>query len=173
MTTNKSLIAITALVLLAALSRLIPHPPNFAPVAAMALFAGAHIWDKRIAFAMPLVAMLIGDLFLGWHSGLLLVYVCMCISVAIGVALRGRIKPGTIALGAVASSVIFFTVTNFGVWLAFGLYPTTASGLVACYVAAIPFFHYTLLGDLFYAGVLFGGFALLQNWRPALRPVAQ
>ena len=115
--------------------------------------------------------MALSDMLLGWHSGLLLVYVCMCVSVAIGMVLRSRIKPWTVALGALVSSGVFFTLTNFGVWLAAGIYPQTGAGLVACFVAAIPFFHYTLLGDLFYAGVLFGGFALLRSWRPALRPV--
>ena len=172
MMTNKRLITIGALVLLAALARLLPHPPNFAPVAAMALFAGAYVGDRRIAFAIPLIAMMLSDLFIGLHDALVLVYVCMCVIVAIGMTLRDRVKLWSVGLAAIASSVVFFVITNLGVWLASGMYPHTGAGLVACYVAAIPFFHYTLAGDLFYAGVLFGGFALLRSWRPELRHAA-
>ncbi len=160
---------IAGLVLAAALLRILPHPPNFAPVAAMALFAGAHLDNRKLAFLVPLAAMALSDIFIGFHDGLVLVYVSMCIVVAIGMQLRGRIGPLTVAGGALAGSVIFFVITNFGVWLTSGMYPLTFAGLVACYVAAIPFFHYTIAGDLFYAGILFGGFALIQMKLPAFR----
>lgn len=160
---------IAGLVLAAALLRILPHPPNFAPVAAMALFAGAHLGNRKLAFLIPLIAMALSDIVIGFHDGLVLVYVCMCIVVAIGMQLRGRIGPLTVAGGALASSVIFFIITNFGVWLTSGMYPLTFAGLVACYVAAIPFFHYTIAGDLFYAGILFGGFALIQMKLPTFR----
>jgi hypothetical protein len=160
---------IAGLVLAAALLRIVPHPPNFAPVAAMALFAGAHLDNRKLAFLIPLAAMALSDMVIGFHDGLLLVYVCMCIAVAIGMQLRGRIRPLTVAGGALASAVIFFVVTNFGVWLTSGMYPLSAGGLVACYVAAIPFFHYTIAGNLIYAGLLFGGFALIQTRLPELR----
>ncbi|MDH3315122.1 MAG: hypothetical protein OER43_05075 [Gammaproteobacteria bacterium] len=160
---------IAGLVLAAALLRIFPHPPNFAPVAAMALFAGAQLDNKKLAFLIPLVAMLLSDIVIGFHDGLVLVYVCMCIAVAIGMQLRGRIGSLTVTGGALASSLIFFVVTNFGVWLSSGMYPLSLAGLVACYVAAIPFFHYTIAGDLFYAGVLFGGFALIQTKLPSFR----
>ncbi len=160
---------IAGLVLAAALLRILPHPPNFAPVAAMALFAGAHLDNRKLAFLIPLIAMALSDVVIGLHDGLVLVYVCMCIVVAIGMQLRGRIGLLTVTGGALASSVIFFVITNFGVWLTSGMYPLTMSGLVACFIAAIPFFHYTIAGDLFYAGVLFGGFALIQMKLPAFR----
>ena len=160
---------IVGLVLAAAMLRIIPHPPNFAPVAAMALFAGAHLADKRIAFLLPLVAMGLSDIFIGFHDGIVLVYVCMCIAVAIGIQLRGKIGALSVAGGALLSAVVFFVVTNFGVWLTSGMYPLTAGGLVACYVAAIPFFQYTVAGNLFFAAMLFGGYALIETRVPSLR----
>jgi hypothetical protein len=160
---------VVGVVVAAALLRILPHPPNFAPVAAMALFAGAHVDDKRIAFLLPLVVMFLSDIVLGFHAGMVLVYVCMCIVVAIGMQIRGRVGVLTVTGGALASSVIFFVVTNFGVWLSSGMYPLNAGGLVASYVAAIPFFHYTLGGNFFYAGVLFGGFALIETRLPSIR----
>jgi hypothetical protein len=166
---NKKYWLVIGVVVAAALLRIVPHPPNFAPVAAMALFAGAHFDNKRIAFLLPLVAMFLSDIVLGFHAGMLLVYVCMCIVVAIGMQIRGKVGLLTVAGGALAGSVIFFVVTNFGVWLSSGMYPLNAGGLVASYVAAIPFFHYTLGGNLFYAGVLFGGFALIETRSPSVR----
>lgn len=160
---------IVGLVIAAALLRILPHPPNFAPIAAMALFAGAHMDNRRLAFLLPLAAMALSDMFIGFHDGLVLVYVCMGIAVAIGMQLRGKIGVLSVAAGALLSSVIFFVVTNFGVWLTSGMYPITGGGFVACYVAAIPFFHYTVAGDLFYAALLFGSYGLLQSRVPALR----
>lgn len=169
---SKKIWLVVGVVFAAALLRIVPHPPNFAPVAAMALFAGAHVDDKRIAFLLPLVAMFLSDIALGFHAGMPLVYVCMCIAVAIGMQMRKNIGVLTVAGGALASSVIFFVVTNFGVWLSSGMYPLNAGGLVASYVAAIPFFHYTLGGNLFYAAVFFGGFALIETRLPSMRGLA-
>ena len=162
--------ALCAFVLLAALARLLPHPPNFAPVAAVALFAGAHFSRKGWAFAVPLAAMLLSDVYLGFHSLTLVVYGAFAASVGIGLLLRHRRSLPAIASASLTSSVLFFVVTNSAVW-AFGtLYPKTAAGLAACYVAAIPFFHNTLAGDAFYAAVLFGGWALAERKYPLLRP---
>ncbi len=166
---NPRLAVIVALIIGAGLLRLVPHPPNFAPIAAMALFAGAYFGNARLAFLVPLAAMLLSDLVLGFHSGILVVYVCMAIAVVIGMQLRGRIGAASVGLAALASAVVFFVVTNFGVWATSGMYPISFEGLVACYVAAIPFFHNTLLGDFFFAAVLFGGFALIEHVSPGVR----
>lgn len=166
---SKKTWVIVGLVIAAAMLRIIPHPPNFAPVAAMALFAGAHLADKRIAFLLPLAAMGLSDIVIGFHDGILLVYVCMCITVAIGIQMRGKLGVLTVAGGALLSAVVFFAVTNFGVWLSSGMYPLTAGGLAACYAAAIPFFQYTIAGNLFYAALLFGGYALIETRVPSLR----
>ena len=166
---NPRLKVIIALILAAGLIRLLPHPPNFAPIAAMALFAGAHVKNVRLAFLIPLAAMLLSDLVLGLHAGIVLVYVCMAIAVAIGMQLRERVRVVPVALAALASSVVFFVVTNFGVWATSGMYPHSIEGLTACYVAAIPFFQNTLLGNAFYTAILFGGFAIIVHYAPRLR----
>lgn len=159
---------LTALIATAAATRLLPHPPNFAPIAAMALFGGATMTDRRMAFLVPMAAMFMADLFIGLHILMPLVYASFAITVLLGFWLRPRIRPSTILAAALASSILFFLVTNFGVWVLFDSYPHTWAGLGACYVAAIPYFRNTLAGDLIYSGVLFGGFALLQARLPAI-----
>lgn len=156
-------------VFLAALARLVPHPPNVAPIAAMALFGGAYFERKMWAFVLPLAALLVSDALLGFHSLMPIIYGAFVAIVGIGFFLRRRRRPLQIAGACVAGSVLFFVVTNLGVWMLGSLYPKTLAGLVACYVAAIPFLHYTLLGDAFFTAVLFGGFMLAQRRFPALR----
>ena len=155
---------ILGLIFIAALSRLVPHPPNFTPIVALALFGGAALEDKRLAFAVPLVAMWISDLALGGHVLQPLVYVCFALTVCVGFLLREHRRPLNILGGALASSVLFFVVTNFGVWAAGGLYPLTLEGLLACYIAALPFFQNTFWGTLSYSVVLFGGLGAIDRF---------
>ncbi|MEM6648471.1 MAG: DUF6580 family putative transport protein [Bacteroidota bacterium] len=162
--------ALCGLVVLAVLSRWLPHPPNFTPIAALALFGGAHFTHKGWAFAVPMVAMLLGDALIGFHSLMPVVYGAFAATVGIGLLLRRRRSPLRVAGATLAGSVLFFVVTNFGLWAIESFYPKTLEGLVACYVAALPYFYNTLLGDAFFTAVLFGGFALAE-WRfPVLRP---
>lgn len=164
------LVAILAAILVAALARLVPHPPNFTPVGAMALFSGAYLARRgALAFAAPMGAMLLSDLFLGFYTGMLFTYVALALVVLIGAARLRRVTAVRVAGGAIAAALAFFIVSNFGVWLLSGMYPPTLSGLAACYVAAIPFFQNTLAGDLIYSALLFGGFALLERAVPGLR----
>jgi len=164
--------AILLAIALAAAMRLLPHPPNFSPIGAMALFGGAYFGRRWLAFLAPLAAMLLSDAVIGFHSGMAYVYGSVALVVLIGWALARRVSPFTVAGAAIASSVLFFLVTNFGTWATGELYPQTLAGLAACYVAAIPFFQNTLAGDLFFSAVLFGGFALVE-WRvPVLRSKA-
>ena len=156
-------------VLLAAASRLIPHPANVTPIAAMALFGGAHFSNRVAAFLVPLSAMILSDLILGFHSTMPFVYGSFVLIVLIGTLLRRRRTVPAVGVAAMASSVLFFLVTNFGVWVTGTLYPKTWTGLVTAYVAGLPFFRNTVLGDLFYVAVLFGGFAFLERYIPALR----
>jgi hypothetical protein len=158
----KYLILGSILVLAAAMSRLLPHPPNFVPIAAIALSSAVY-FDKRFVLVIPLAAMLLSDLFLGFHSGMVWVYGSFGLIALIGLWLKSNKKPLPIVGAALASSVVFFVVTNFGVWLMGTMYPKTAEGLIACYVAAIPFFQNTVMGDLVYTGVLFGLFEGLQR----------
>ena len=170
MTDNRSrLLALLAAIAAAAALRLVPHPPNFSPIDAIALFSGAYVGRRALAFVAPLAALLLSDLVLGFYHGMATVYATVALIVVIGWWLSSKRTPLRIGVAALASSVIFFAITNFGMWLFSGFYPLTSAGLAACYVAAIPFFQNTAAGDLFYATLLFGGFALAEHLVPRLR----
>ena len=173
---NKRMITLSALVVLAALTRLVPHPPNVTPIAAMALFGGAYFRDWKIAFSLPLAAMLLSDLVLGFGvygmasmKSQPVVYLCMLLTVGIGRLIQTRQSATKIVFATLASSLMFYFVTNFAVWAFDSLYPKTWDGLIACYTAAIPFFRNSLTGDIFFAAVLFGGFAVLERFWVSLR----
>ena len=158
-----------AIIALAAALRIAPHPWNFTPVGAMALFSGAIIRNRRLAFFFPLLALFAGDIFIGFHKLMPVVYASFLISVANGFWLRERRSVARVSAATLLGAVQFFLVTNFAVW-AFGLsYPRTGAGLLACYAAGVPFFWNTLAGDVIYAALLFGGFALAERLVPALR----
>lgn len=169
---NARFTTILLMIVAAAVSRLLPHPPNFTPIAALALFAGAYVGDKRFAFAVPLGALLLSDMIIGFHSLMPVVYACFALMVWIGLTLRKGLGIGRLAVRVLASSLLFFTVTNAAVWALGNMYPHTPAGLITCYVAAIPFFHNTMLGDIVYAGILFGGFALAERMIPSLKEKA-
>lgn len=168
---NKArLVALLTAIFGAAALRLVPHPPNFSPIAAMALFAGAYMPRKLLAFVAPFGALILSDIALGgFYPGMNFVYLSFALTVLIGWAVASRKTPLTIGAAAVAGSILFFVLTNLGMWLFSGIYPVTQAGLIACYVAAIPFFQNTLAGDLFYTALLFGGFALAERILPAIR----
>lgn len=153
----------------AAMMRILPHPWNFTPIAAMALFGGAEFESRAAAFFIPLGTLLISDLILGFYSRMWLTYASFALVVCIGIAIKERKTAGVILAAALTSSVSFFILTNLGVWFFDGLYPKTGSGLSACFIAALPFFQHTLLGDLTYTAVLFGAFHLAERRFPALQ----
>ena len=162
-----------AMILAAAMSRLLPHPYNFAPVGALALFGGAQFTDKRAAFLVPLAAMLLSDLVIGFYAHMEWVYSSFALITCIGLWLRSHRTTWRIAGASLTASTLFFLITNFGVWVnSTTTYAKGLSGLVVCYVAAIPFFGNTLMGDGFYCLVLFGGFALLEKRFAILREPA-
>ena len=162
---------VVAMIALVAVLRILPHPWNFAPVGAMALFGGALLRNKRAAFLLPLAALFAGDLILGFHRLMPVVYASFLLSVAIGFLLRERRTAARVTGAALLGAGQFFVVTNFAVWAAGGFYPRSGAGLAACYVAAVPLFWNTLAGDLLFAALLFGGFALAERLLPALRLV--
>lgn len=166
---NTRYLILAGMVLAAAAVRLLPHPWNFTPIGAMALFGGAQFASKRAAFLMPLAALFLGDLVLGLHRLMPLVYGCFALTVCLGFWVRRQPRAGRIAIASVVNSTAFFLVTNFSVWACFDTYPKNAAGLLACYVAGLPFFRNGLLGDLFYAGLLFGGLALAERRFTSLR----
>ena len=167
---NARILTLLTAILAAAALRLVPHPPNFTPIGAMALFSGAYLGRRgAVALVAPLGALFLSDLVLGFYRGMPTVYFSVALIVIIGWMALRRVSPIRVGGAAIASSVLFFVLTNFGTWLSSGFYPRTLAGLEACYIAAIPFFQNTVAGDLFYAAVLFGGFALLERTVPALR----
>lgn len=162
-------VLLACMILAAAASRLIPHPPNMASITAVALFGGAYLTDKRLAFLVPLAALFLSDLILGFYGHMEIVYGSFALVVCIGFWLQRRRSALRIAGAALVSSILFFVVTNLGVWAFGSLYPKTAAGLLTCYVAAIPFFQNTLVGDALYTAILFGGFAFAEKQFPVLR----
>ena len=170
MTANNSrLVALLVAILAAATLRLVPHPPNFTPIGAMALFSGAYLGRRPLAFVAPLGALLLSDLVLGFYHGMATVYFSVGLIVLIGWVALNRVSPVRVGAAAITSSVLFFVITNFGMWLFSGFYPRTLAGFEACYIAAIPFFQNTVAGDLFYATLLFGGFRLAELLVPRLK----
>ncbi|MGA7839003.1 MAG: DUF6580 family putative transport protein [Ignavibacteriaceae bacterium] len=170
---NKNLVnpkfwALTLMILAAAFTRLIPHYPNFTAVGAMALFGGAYFSKKYLAFIVPMAAMLISDLFLGFYSGMWVVYLSFLLIVVIGMQIGQTKKPGRVLLASVTASVSFFLITNFALFPPNIIYPQNLAGIFESYLAAIPFFSYTLLGDLFFVGIMFGAFEIAKTKFPVL-----
>jgi len=162
-------LTLTAIILALAVFRLLPHLPNVSPVAAMALFGGAYFADRRTAFIVPFVALFLSDLILGLHNSMIFVYAGFALTVVIGFALKGRVGVTSTAFAVIASSVLFFVLTNFGAWMTSGLYAKSAQGLMQAFAAGIPFFQNSLLGNLVFAAIIFGGYHLLKNNVAALK----
>lgn len=163
--------AALSLTLAAALIRLVPHPPNFAPVGALALFGGARLKGWQ-AYLVPLLAMLVTDPVLSYlhgapaYSALTpVIYLSFMLSVLLGrFFLEGVSSPTKIGAVALLGSTQFFLLTNFAAWLgAEAYYPRSFAGLMSCYVAALPFFARTVLSDLFYSAALFGLYSLVTK----------
>lgn len=161
---------ISIMIVMVALSRLLPHPFNFTPIEAMALFGSAYLANRWLSVAMPLLAMLLADYFLGFHDGMPVVYGTIVLISLMGFSLRGKVTTWRVAGFGLVSATLFFLITNFAVWAGSGMYPMTAGGLLACYIAGIPFFHWQLAGVATYSALLFGGFAFLRSRLPVLKP---
>ena len=152
-----------ALTILSALGRLIPHPPNFTPIGASSLFAGARV-NGWMAYLLPILVMAVTDPLVGGYTkGTPIIYLSFLISVWIGRRVASGDSPLRIGAASLLSSLQFFVLSDFPVWLFGTYYPHTFSGLVACYVAAIPFLGRMLLGDLFFAAAIFGLYAILTR----------
>ncbi len=154
------------LILFAAFSRLLPHPMNFAPVAAIALFSGVYL-NRKYAFIIPFAALVLSDIFLGFYTYIYWVYGTFFLVALIGLWLKSRVensnggkKAAYIFGTTLAASIIFFLVTNFGVWTSGMYYEMNFGGLIQCYTMAIPFFRNSLGGDLFYVTAMFGIYEL-------------
>lgn len=151
-----------SIILLAVLLRLLPHPVNVSPINALALFGGAY-FSKKHALFLPLSAMFISDLFLGFHATMPFVYASFLLTGLLGYIIRKRKTVGRLLGMSVLSSVLFYLITNSGVWFLGKIYPLTFSGYVECLIAGIPFFRNTLTGDFLYILFFYGAFALSEK----------
>lgn len=147
----------TALVLLCVsiIIRLLPHPANFTPVGATAMFGGAKL-KRPWNYLLPLVIMLTTDIFLGFHVTMPYVYLSFLLMVFLGERFLQQTNYPRIGGLAVINSLLFFLITNFGVWLRGGLYPPTSAGLLESYIMGLPFLGNMLIGDLIFALGFFG-----------------
>ena len=147
-----------------AVMRLIPHWPNFTPIAAIALFGGTFLKRKDLAFLIPVVAMLLSDLIIGFHSTMFAVYASFIAIVSLGLFLQSRLTVVNTISASLASSILFYLITNFASWTS-GImpYPMNVAGLMQSYVAGLPFFFNGIIGDLFYNSVLFGVLYMVTN----------
>lgn len=179
---KKRFLALSGFILIAAFSRIIPHPYNFAPIGAMSIFGAAYFTDKKFSFLLPLFAMFVSDLlvnnllYANFYGGFVLftpgfywMYGAIALIVAAGIFILKKVNTKTVLAGSLSASIIFFLITNFGSWLGNPIYPQGLEGLFMSFTAGIPFFHYTVLGDLFYSGVMFGAFEYAKQRMPALQ----
>ena len=161
---------IAAIVIASAVLRITPHPMNFTPIGAVALFSGAYFTTKRAAIAVPLLSLIASDAFIGFHRLIPYVYASFIVSAALGFWLHRKKSATRIGAATLAGAIQFFLVSNFALWASgISRFSTDASGLLACYVAGVPLFWNTLAGDAFYVAVLFGGMALAEKRFPSLR----
>lgn len=150
-----------AIVLAAVVARVIPHAPNFAPIGALAIFTGYHFKNK-LAWLFPISAMVISDFIIGLHSTIPYVYVSFIIMSLVGSAIKNN-KGRTLFATSLASSLVFFLITNFGVWATGTMYIKTREGLMQSYAMGIPFFRNTVFSDLFYIFSFFYGYEHIKN----------
>jgi hypothetical protein len=159
---NKSLVIALGLILVGTILRLLPHAANVAPIGAIALLAGTLL-PKKVAWLIPVVTMLITDSILGWHSLVWWVYGSFALVAFLPLLTQRLITLKNIVGLSLLGSVLFYLITNFGVWLTTGMYAQDVSGLINCYVLALPFFRNTIIGDLYFSALLFGGWQLSQD----------
>ena len=150
MNAKNSIYLALGLVALLSLSRLIPHPPNFTPILGMAVFSGAIISKRFIAYLVPLLAMLLSDLYLGFHASMPIIYFSLAICVLIGTFIEARVTILNSFLSISLGVLAFFLITNFMVWYGSGMYESSISGLMTCYFMALPFVQNTFISSILY-----------------------
>ena len=167
---------ILGLILIAAFARIIPHYPNFTPLCAIALFGGKYFDNKYIAYLFPLLALWFSDIIINnfilnnyfdgftlFYSGFYWQYGSFILITLIGKKTLKNISFLRLLGISISSSLLFFIISNFGVWISSSFYSKDIFGLVACYVAAIPFYYGTLSGTIFYSFFLFGSYEFLSQ----------
>ena len=162
--TNFKFYSALMLIIILAFSRIIPHPANFTPILGMAVFAGT-VFDKKIfSFLIPLLAMILSDLFLGFHSDIVIIYFAICLNVAIGIYFINKISYFKIFVSLVSGSLVFFIITNFAVWVSSGMYTYSLEGLLTCYTMALPFLQNTIISTILYGVGAFFIFELSNKY---------
>ena len=163
-------LTVAGIIIFVALSRVFTYTMginmNFSPVMALALFGGAYLSDRRLAFALPIASMVLSDLFIGFAPTSWAVYLSFALAVFIGRLLNNNMKAYKVFGASLAGSILFFVVTNFAHWLSFC--PISVQGITQCYIDAIPFFRNSIAGDLIYSAVFFGSFELAGKLVPQL-----
>ena len=178
---NKYVLVVSGVIITTALTRLIPHPLNFAPIGAISLFGAAYLTNKKFAFFVPIVAMFISDLLVNniiyysyygsftlFTPGFIWVYGSIACIVILGMIILKKFTLTRIVSSSLLASLSFFFISNFGVWLSDPDYPINSAGLLLCYEMALPFFKNTIFGDLFYTAIMFGGFEFALKKAPIL-----
>ena len=150
MKAENSIYLALGLIALLSLSRLIPHPPNFTPILGMAVFSGAIISKRFFAYLVPLLAMLLSDLYLGFHASMPIIYFSLAICVLIGTFIETRVSVLNSFLSISLGVLVFFLITNFMVWYGSGMYESSISGLMTCYFMGLPFVQNTFISSLLY-----------------------
>ncbi len=174
--------ALIALIIVVALARLIPNMPNFSPMAAIALFCAAHFNKLWKAILVTLLATFVSDVILNntiyssmnngftfFYDGFILQYIAYAVIALMGSTFFTSINKTKVIGGSLATTLVFFIISNFGAWISLPFYSKDIAGLMSSYAAGLPFLKNTLLSDLFYTSLLFGAYYLLQNRFAALR----
>lgn len=159
----EKLIFLTGIIVLSVFSRIIPHPPNFTSIIAVALFSGLYLDNKALAIAIPIITMFLSDLIIGFHDLITFVYLSFAIIVVLGFAIRRKKSIRNIIAANITAALLFYLLTNLGVWYLGSLYPKSLDGLYLSYFAALPFLTNSILSSLFYSMVIFGGFELAKR----------
>lgn len=173
---------IVAMIFVAAFSRILPHPYNFSPLAAMGIFGAAFFDKKWLAYLTPFLALFLSDLvinnviyaqyyssFTFFYEGFYWQYLSYALIITLAFVTLKKVNLKNVIGTSLSSSIIFFIISNFGAWLTSGMYTANLSGLVSCYVAAIPFFSGSFAGDLFYCGIMFGAYLGVAKFVPQLQ----
>lgn len=161
---KSSILLIVTLVIFVIIFRLIPHPANFAPVGALALLGG-FVLPRKHAVWLPLSAMAVSDLIIGTHNLMLWTWGSFALIALISsiYASKHKVRAEAVFVGAISGGLLFFIITNFGVWLMSGMYAPTASGLALCYYNALPFLRNTLLGDVFFSAAFYAVYLAFKD----------
>ena len=159
---NIKVVLIISIIFLVSLTRIFPHPPNFTPILALAIFGGAYLPNRITAISLPIISMFISDLIIGFHSQIFSIYATIILLSILGHLMKTK-NFKNFAITGFTGSLIFFIITNFSVWLGGSLYPLTIDGIIQCYIMAIPFFHNTLISTMLFLTILFFGYTFAEK----------